>query len=138
MTMMDNAPLMRKASQDISYCHSVFSLRLKLMRDPSGLRVTAIRGARSSMQLSVNEDALAIQSFLSSPVYKKQWFLPHRASLVLCHASEELLKKERSRCCGPFFCKEYGLVCAEVHFCQDTLGFHGALDERDHTELSGE
>lgn len=36
------------------------------------------------------------------------------------------------------FCKEYGLVCAEVHFCQDALGFHGALDERDHTELSGE
>lgn len=36
------------------------------------------------------------------------------------------------------FCKEYGLVCAEVHFCQDARGFHGALDERDHTELSGE
>lgn len=28
------------------------------------------------------------------PVYKKQWSLPHRPSLVLCHASEELLEKK--------------------------------------------
>lgn len=50
---------------------------------------------------------------------------------------EEKKEKERKKdpdALAPFFCKEYGLVCAEVHFCQDALGFHGAPDERDHTE----
>lgn len=66
--MMDNAPLTRVVNGESQPGHFLlsvsFSLRVKLLRDLSWLRVTAIRD-RSSMQLSVNEDALAIQSFLS-------------------------------------------------------------------------
>lgn len=46
----------------------------------------------------------------------------------------EKKKKKDPDALAPLFCKEYGLVRAEVHFCQDALGFHGAPDERDHTE----
>lgn len=46
---------------------------------------------------------------------------------------EEKKKKIQMLVRPLFYCKEYGLVCAEVHFCQDALGFHGASDERDHT-----
>lgn len=36
------------------------------------------------------------------------------------------------------YCKEFGLVRVEVHFCRDARGFHGAPDERDHTEVTGD
>lgn len=73
------------------------------------------------------------------PVYKKQWFSATQTWSCALPSQREAAgkKRKRSRCFGRF-CKEYGLVSAEVHFCQDALGFHGALDERDHTELSSE
>lgn len=136
---MDNAHLTRLVNRKSQPAHFLLSLSficaLNSSERPQWLRVTTLRD-RSAMQLAVNEDALASHSCL--PVYKKQWFLPHRPSLVLhVPCQRGAAGKKKIQMLWPF-CEEYGLVCAEVHFCQDALGFHGAPNERDHTELSAE